>query len=60
MFICKKCLNDEIPIYLLTSVGPCELCNNTEICLDIPSRLLPYRNLVKEPLKKGEVFDYQP
>ena len=42
MFYCPECARKKNwPESLSRSHGPCELCNRTTLCFDMPSRLLP-------------------
>lgn len=42
MFYCETCrLNKSWPKSFMTSHGRCEICEQTAVCYDLPSRRLP-------------------
>lgn len=45
MFYCEKCREAaEWPGSIVTSLGPCEICEEVTVCYDRPSRSLPVAN----------------
>lgn len=49
MFYCDPCAKKyEWPETLTISYGPCEMCDKTAACNEMPSRLLP------EPRRRNE------
>lgn len=52
MFYCEECAEKEGWPYLSTrSRGPCEICGETKICTDVPSRSLPAKQPDKPETK---------
>jgi len=60
MFYCKECQKERNwPESMLISFGPCEICNKTGECYDVPSKYLPMpqfsdeeRDEINETLKR--------
>ena len=54
MFYCDDCGRKNgwpTEFYLVRSIGPCEVCEETHACYDVPSSHLPARALPSSPME---------